>query len=93
MNREMSEWFVENGSYVRLKNLQIGYTIPSSITKKATISNLRVFVAAQNLFTITGYSGLDPEIGELGGNPIYKGVDMGYYPQARSFMFGISMKL
>lgn len=93
LNREMSEWFVENGSYVRLKNLQIGYTIPASITKKATISNLRVFVAAQNLFTITGYSGLDPEIGELGGNPIYKGVDMGYYPQARSFMFGISMKL
>ena len=61
----MSEWFVENGSYVRLKNLQIGYTIPSSITKKITLNNLRVFVAAQNLFTITGYSGLDPEIGEF----------------------------
>lgn len=56
-------------------------------------NNGQVVVAAQNLFTITGYSGLDPEIGELGGNPIYKGVDMGYYPQARSFMFGISMKL
>lgn len=93
LNREMSEWFVENGSYVRLKNLQIGYTIPSSITKKITLNNLRVFVAAQNLFTITGYSGLDPEIGEFNQNPIYKGVDMGYYPQARTFMFGISMKL
>ncbi|MDD2951620.1 MAG: TonB-dependent receptor [Parabacteroides sp.] len=93
LNREMSEWFVENGSYVRLKNLQIGYTIPSSITRKITLNNLRVFVAAQNLFTITGYSGLDPEIGEFNQNPIYKGVDMGYYPQARTFMFGISMKL
>ena len=93
LNREMSEWFVENGSYVRLKNLQIGYTIPSSITKKITLNNLRVFVAAQNLFTITGYSGLDPEIREFNQNPIYKGVDMGYYPQARTFMFGISMKL
>ncbi len=93
MNRDMSEWYVEDGSYVRLKNLQIGYTIPAAITKKITINNLRVFVAAQNLFTITGYSGLDPEIGELNSNPQYKGVDMGFYPQARSFMFGLSMKL
>ncbi|WP_227472045.1 TonB-dependent receptor [Parabacteroides bouchesdurhonensis] len=93
LNREMSDWFVEDGSYVRLKNLQIGYTIPSSITRKITLNNLRVFVAAQNLFTITGYSGLDPEIGEFNQNPIYRGVDMGYYPQARTFMFGISMKL
>ncbi len=92
LNREMSEWFIENGSYVRLKNLQLGYTLPSSITDKLKINNLRVYVAFQNLFTITGYSGLDPEIGELNGNPIYKGVDMGYYPQARTFMLGINMK-
>ena len=93
LNREMSEWYVEDGSYVRLKNLTIGYTLPSSITRKITLNNLRIFVAAQNLFTITGYSGLDPEIGEFNQNPIYKGIDMGYYPQARTFMFGISMKL
>ncbi|WP_234347334.1 TonB-dependent receptor [Parabacteroides bouchesdurhonensis] len=93
MNLEMSDWFVEDGSYVRLKNIQIGYTIPSSITKKVTINNLRVFVAAQNLFTITGYSGLDPEIGEYDNKAYYKGIDMGYYPQPRTFMFGISMKL
>lgn len=93
MNRDMSDWYVEDGSYVRLKNLQIGYTLPNSLTKKITINNLRLFVAAQNLFTITGYSGLDPEIGELNSNPQYKGVDMGFYPQARTFMFGISMKL
>ena len=93
MNLEMSDWYVEDGSYVRLKNLQIGYTIPSAITKKITINNLRVFVAAQNLFTITGYSGLDPEIGEINNNPQYKGCDMGFYPQPRTFMFGISLKL
>ena len=75
-----------------MKNLQLGYTLPSSITDKLKINNLRVYVAFQNLFTITGYSGLDPEIGELNGNPIYKGVDMGYYPQARTFMLGINMK-
>lgn len=91
MNLEMSDWYVENGSYVRLKNIQLGYTIPSVLTKKLTINNLRLFVAAQNLFTITGYSGLDPEIGN--DNPQYMGIDMGFYPQARTFMFGISMKL
>ena len=93
LNREMSSWFVEDGSYVRLKNLQIGYTLPKAWTDKIHFNNLRVYVAAQNLFTITGYSGLDPEIGELNNNPLYKGVDMGYYPQARTFMFGVSMKL
>lgn len=93
MNLEMSDWYVENGSYVRLKNLQIGYTLPSSLTRKITIDNLRVFVATQNLFTITGYSGLDPEVGEINSNPQYKGCDMGFYPQARTFMFGVSFKL
>ncbi|WP_199163378.1 MULTISPECIES: SusC/RagA family TonB-linked outer membrane protein [Parabacteroides] len=90
-NLTMSEWFIEDGSYVRLKNLTVGYTIPESLTKKITIKNLRVFVAAQNLFTITGYSGLDPELGNT--NPQFMGIDMGWYPQARSFMFGLSMKL
>lgn len=91
MNLQLSDWFIEDGSYVRLKNLQIGYTIPQALTKKLTINNLRVFVAAQNLFTITGYSGLDPEIGHE--KPIYMGIDVGYYPQPRTFMFGVSMKL
>lgn len=91
MNLEMSEWYIEDGSYVRLKNIQLGYTLPSALTKKWTIQNLRFFVAAQNLFTITGYSGLDPEIGN--NNPQYMGIDMGFYPQARTYMFGISMKL
>ena len=93
MNLEMSDWYVENGSYVRLKNLTIGYTLPSEWTKKITINNLRFFVAAQNLFTITGYSGLDPEIGEINNSPLYKGCDMGFYPQPRTFMLGLSLKL
>jgi len=90
MNLEMSDWYVEDGTYVRLKNIQLGYTLPASLTKKITINNLRVFVAAQNLLTMTGYSGLDPEIGS--NNPQYMGIDMGYYPQAQTFMFGLSMK-
>lgn len=74
MNLEMSDWYVENGSYVRLKNLTIGYTLPSEWTKKITINNLRFFVAAQNLFTITGHWGLDPEIGEINNSPFTKAV-------------------
>ncbi|MCD7978574.1 MAG: TonB-dependent receptor [Tannerellaceae bacterium] len=92
MNLEMSDWFVENGSYVRLKNIQLGYTLPDHITKKLTLGSLRVYVAAQNLFTITGYSGLDPEIGEFDNNPLYTGIDMGFYPQARTYMFGVNLK-
>jgi TonB-linked SusC/RagA family outer membrane protein len=91
MNLELSDWYIEDGSYVRLKNFQIGYTIPEKLTQKLTIKNLRIFVSAQNLFTITGYSGLDPEIGN--DNPLYMGIDVGYYPQARTYMFGLSMKL
>jgi TonB-linked SusC/RagA family outer membrane protein len=91
MNLEMSDWYIEDGSYVRLKNIQLGYTLPHSLTKHVTISNLRFFLAVQNLFTLTSYSGLDPEIGS--DNPQYMGIDMGFYPQARTCMFGISMKL
>ena len=92
MNNQLSDWVIEDGSYVRLKNIQIGYTLPSALTKKITINNLRVFVAIQNLFTITGYSGLDPEMGHE-TSPLYNGIDVGYYPQPRTFMFGVSMKL
>lgn len=90
-NLTMSEWYIENGSYVRLKNITLGYTFPKQWLQKLTIQNLRLFVAAQNLFTITGYSGLDPELGN--SNPAFMGIDMGWYPQARSFMVGLSLKL
>ena len=87
----MSEWYIENGSYVRLKNVTLGYTFPKQWVQKLTVQNLRVFFAAQNLFTITSYSGLDPELGN--SNPAFMGIDMGWYPQARSFMVGLSLKL
>lgn len=90
-NLTMSEWYIENGSYVRLKNITLGYTFPKQWLQKLTVRNLRLFVAAQNLFTITGYSGLDPELGN--SNPAFMGIDMGWYPQARSFMVGLSLKL
>ena len=82
MNRENSSRFVEDGSYFRLKNIQIGYTLPKNITQKFYCSRLRVYVTATNLFTITKYSGYDPEVGS--------GVDYGNYPQSRTFTFGLN---
>ena len=81
-----SDFYVESGAYFRIKTLQIGYTLPPlSMTSKIGLSKLRVYVSGNNLMTFTKYSGYDPEIG--GGS---FGVDRGFYPQARSFMFGLS---
>jgi TonB-linked SusC/RagA family outer membrane protein len=81
-NTENSTRFIEDGSYLRLKNLQIGYTLPKKITEKFYCSRLRVYMTASNLFTITKYSGYDPEVGS--------GVDYGNYPQSRTFTFGLN---
>lgn len=90
LNNSVSDYFVEDGSYLRLKNVQLGYSISNNFLKKANISQFRFFVGAQNLLTITGYSGLDPEIGA--SDPKLTGIDQGYYPQARTFMIGINAK-
>ncbi|MEM9525749.1 MAG: SusC/RagA family TonB-linked outer membrane protein, partial [Bacteroidota bacterium] len=81
-NRRVSDRFVEDGSYMRVKNLTIGYNFPFS---DGPISSLRLSLTGQNLITVTGYSGLDPEIS---GNLSSTGFDNGVYPQARSLIFG-----
>ena len=81
-NTENSTRFIEDGSYLRLKNLQIGYTFPLKWTQKFRCSRLRLYATASNLFTITGYKGYDPEVGS--------GVDYGNYPQSRTFTFGLN---
>jgi len=83
-----NSWFVEDGSYVKLKTLQIGYTLPSSATSKLGISNARIYVAGNNLLTFSKYSGMDPEIG---GSPLTLGVDSGAYPQASITSLGINV--
>ena len=82
LNTENSTRFIEDGSYLRLKNIQIGYTLPKNITQKFFCERLRFYVTASNLFTITKYSGYDPEVGS--------GVDYGNYPQSRTFTFGLN---
>ena len=83
-----SDLYVYDGSYARIKNVQVGYTLPESIVRKALISNVRVYLAAENLLTLTGYHGFDPEIAS-GGTSL--GIDYGVYPQARTFTAGISV--
>lgn len=83
-----STFTLSDGSYMRLKTLQIGYTIPKEITGKISLQKVRVYVSSNNLFTFTKYTGFDPEI----GGSSY-GIDRGYYPQARSFMAGLNVGL
>jgi len=85
-----SAW-IEDGSFVKMKNLMIGYTLPTSWSSKYSISRLRLYVSFQNLFTITKYSGLDPEIGIQGANPTQNGVDNGTYPTSRFYTFGLNL--
>lgn len=79
-----SDWYLEDGSYLRLKNLTLGYTLPTTITNKINTSKIRVFAAAQNLLTFTKYKGFDPEVGE-------HGLDMLKYPQSRTIMVGANI--
>jgi TonB-dependent starch-binding outer membrane protein SusC len=85
MNMETSSRFVESGAYLRLKNLQFGYTLPKKLTKTLTISRCRVYLSASNLLTLTKYTGYDPEVGS--------GVDYGNYPQSRTLSVGINLDL
>jgi TonB-linked SusC/RagA family outer membrane protein len=82
----VSSLFLESGSYFRIKTLQLGYSLPNNVVKKAGLSKLRLYVMANNLFTFTEYGGYDPEIG--GGS---FGIDRGFYPQARTLFLGLNV--
>jgi TonB-linked SusC/RagA family outer membrane protein len=89
-NARVSDRFVENGAYLRLKTVQLGYALPKSMLKKMKFEKFRVYISAQNLFTFTKYSGMDPEIGAYGG-ALNAGVDRGFYPQARVLLGGVNV--
>ena len=91
LNNVPSSVWVEDGSFLKLKNLSIGYTLPTRLLSRFAISRLRIYVSSQNLFTITKYTGLDPEIGMQGGSATQNGLDNGTYPSSRFFTFGISV--
>ncbi len=89
-NARVSDRFVEDGSYLRLKNVQLGYALPKSVLKRIHFEKFRLYVSAQNLFTFTQYTGMDPEIGAYGG-ALNAGVDRGFYPQARVLLGGVNV--
>ena len=97
-NTQQSSRFVKDGSYLRLKNVQIGYTLPKKLLSKIFISHVRFYVSAQNLLTFTHYDGLDPETGidnssRAGGtSPLDIGIDRGRYPSVKTFSVGLDVK-
>lgn len=88
-NNRVSDRFIEDGSYLRIKSLMVGYTLPSNTLERLGISKFRVYASANNLFTFTPYSGLDPEIGTRGTLEI--GIDRGFYPSPRIYNLGINV--
>ncbi len=86
-NLPPSTYFVESGSFVRINNVTLGYKLPIALLQKATISNLRVFVTAQNVLTLKKFSGFTPE---LPGNPTSQGIELNAYPTTKTFALGLN---
>jgi TonB-linked SusC/RagA family outer membrane protein len=89
-NNVFSSYFVEDGSFLRLRNLQLGYTLPKGLLQKVKIDQLRIYLSANNLFTLTKYMGYDPDLGSV--SALSAGVDYGLYPQAKTIMGGLQFK-
>ncbi|MBO9154054.1 SusC/RagA family TonB-linked outer membrane protein [Chitinophaga sp. GCM10012297] len=90
-NDRFSDRFVEDGSYLRLRNVQLGYKLPEAVLKRLSLSAVRVYLSAENLFTVTKYKGYNPDIGAQNQQNINNGLDNTIYPQSRIFLAGISV--
>lgn len=87
----LTDWAVEDGSFLRLNTLTLGYTLPKSLTKMAHISSLRFYATCYNVFTWTNYSGADPESDCVRKTALTPGIDYSGYPRSRSFVFGLNL--
>jgi hypothetical protein len=88
-NTQSNSFYVEDGSYLRLQNVTLGYTLPNAVLSKLKMTKLRIFASTNNLFTITGYDGLDPSVG--GAVDTQFGIDVGNAPLNKSFTFGVNL--
>jgi TonB-linked SusC/RagA family outer membrane protein len=88
---QVADIYIENGSYIRLKNITLGYTFPKNIASKILAKQIRVYVSAKNLFTITHYSGLDPEANYYDQNNLQPGIDYGVYPNYKTYTLGLNV--
>jgi len=95
--KNFSDLYIQNGSFMRLKSLSIGYDLKKGVFPRLPFDQFRIYVSATNLFTITDYTGIDPEVGygntEDDGNNWSSGIDLGYYPQPRTVLFGLDVRL
>jgi len=91
-NLLISDRYVEDGSYLRIQNITLGYSLPQDFISKYKLSRLRLYGSAQNLYTFTNYSGYDPEIGSFNQNVLLSGIDNGRYPIARTFLVGLNVE-
>lgn len=90
-NYVLSDWAVEDGSFLRLSTLTLGYTLPQNLTKKVGINNLRFYATCYNVFCLTGYSGFDPEVSTRNKTALTPGVDYSAYPKSRQFVIGLNL--
>jgi len=91
-NQRPSDFYVEDGTFLRLRNFQIGYSLPERFLSKANIKGLKIYFSGNNLFTVTNYRGFDPEIGTTGWI-LDTGIDKGFYPANRTIGGGIKVTL
>lgn len=89
----MHSWAIEDASFLRINNITFGYTLPKNLIQRVHLSKLRVFATVNNLCTLTGYSGFDPEVSTRNSSGLTPGVDWSAYPRSRSFVFGLSVTL
>lgn len=87
----LHSWAVEDGSYLRINNLTLGYSLPKKLLSKIKISNIRFYGTVNNLATLTGYSGYDPDVSARRSDPLTPGVDFAAYPRARTWLFGLNV--
>ena len=91
-NLQPSSFFVEDGSYLRLKDVTLSYNFRGNLLTRAGISRLQPYFTASNLFTLTNYSGMDPEVNEWGNSGAVQGIDWGTYPHSKTFVFGVNVE-
>ncbi|MCL2132974.1 MAG: SusC/RagA family TonB-linked outer membrane protein, partial [Bacteroidales bacterium] len=90
-NQRVSDRYIEDGSYLRIQNISLGYTFPKKWAERIYAENLKVYMNIQNLYTFTAYKGYDPELGSLGQDALLSGIDNARYPSPRIFTFGLNI--
>lgn len=89
---KISDYFVEDGSFMRIKDLTLSYNVSPSKMKKLGITKLQPYISGSNLLTITKYLGFDPEVNQWGSSGAVQGIDWGTYPQTRTFIVGLNLE-